>query len=204
MLKENKHKLILNQCPFTSVPLSDAYKKICSLNAPYLWVKYSNQNEELYYIDDIQTFVGVYSAWWNNSGWDLPGSCDDIIRLHLVRIQNDKKHFIKRDILFHWTNPKYETTADQLIESANLRIPTLEELLNVEFEDGIPGHMTTKEEKEAQIKEKIDSYEKELQSLRLQNELCSDMIKQLTLKIEHNNLRISSKERLIQNAKTTW
>ena len=195
MLKDNKHNSKTNQCTFSSLPLVEVYHKLCLLDAPYLWVKCSSLPEELYYIEDIQTLAGVLSGWWNNSGWELPGRCDDIIRLCLVRIRNNKKYVIERDIKFHLTIPKDERTADELLNSADIRIPTPEELLCEPYEDGIPGHIITKEEIECIQKQKAKQAEKEFQTLRLQNEVYADIIKQLTYKMNTIQSRMHALEK---------
>jgi hypothetical protein len=175
MLKEN--------CLFTSKPLVELYKTLCSLEAPYLWVE-SREGEELYYIDDIKTFDGVLSHYWNNSGWELPGSCDDIIELHLTRIINDKKCEIERKVVFDRTNQNVEITDDELMKKAGIRIPTKQELADAEYADGIPGHISSNEEKSSKLKAEVEAYEKEIMSLSLKNETYADILRELTYKIE--------------------
>jgi hypothetical protein len=175
MFKEN--------CLFTSKPLVELYKTLCSLDAPYLWVK-SREGEELYYINDIKTFDGVLSDYWNNSGWELPGSCDDIIRLHLSRMINDKKCEIKRDVVFDRTNRNVESSADKLMKKAGIRLPTKQELAAAEYENGIPGHISSNEEKSSKLKAEVEAYEKEIMSLSLKNETYADILRELTYEIE--------------------
>lgn len=193
MFKENKHKSKINHCTFSSIPLVEVYQRLCSLDTPYLWIKDGRQIEELYYIDDIQTFAGVLSDWWNNSGWELPGRCDDIIRLRLVRIHNDKKYFIEHEIVFPLTSPKCEITADGLLINAGIRIPTPEELLNAVYEDGIPGHIATKEE----IELKIQNYKTQIQAYRRQNEFDVDILKQIAHMANRRKITIILKEKNI-------
>jgi hypothetical protein len=148
----------------------------------------------------IQTFEGVLSDYWNNSGWELPGRCDDIINLHLVRISNDKKYEIQRKVVLNRTNRKVELTADELMKNAGIRIPTKQELYAVEYEDGIPGHITTNKEKVFKLKAEVEDYEKEIMSRKIQNEIYADMARELTYKIEVNDRKINYKKKCIKDS----
>ncbi len=201
MFKENKCKSLEDHCSFTSAPLVELYKRLCSLDPPYVWIKCGDRGEKLCYIDDIQTFEGVVSGYSNAGGWELPVSCDDIISLHLVRIRNDKKCETEQKIvLSRTTSENVEFTAEKLMQNAGIRIPTKQELCSAEYEHGIPGHITTNEEKVFKLKAEVEAYEKEIMSHRIQNEICAALIGELTCKIEGNDRKINCKKKWVNDA----
>lgn len=193
LLKENRLKDLIEEYTFKEDAIVEVYKRICSLEAPYIWLK-SRAGEKLYYIDDIQTFEGVLSQYWNNSGWELPGRCDDIIVLHLVRIKDEKRYEIEHKVVLGRTTWESKLTADQLMDISDIRIPTQEELAKEEFEDGIPGHITPNEEKVIKLRSELEAYEKEIISYKMKNEVYADMVRELNNKIEMYESKINYKK----------
>lgn len=197
MLKENTYKKMVNQCPFTAEPLVEVYKRLCNLEAPYLWVK-SGYEEELYYISDIKTSEGVLSGWTNSGGWEMPERCEDVISLQLLRIKQDKEYAIEQQIALSRTNPKIVITADELMKRSGIRIPTDQELALEEFDDGLPGHIATNEEKVVKLQKEVEEYEKEIMTRIIQNEVYADVLGELSLKVYSNENKIKCMEKRIK------
>jgi hypothetical protein len=197
MLKENTYKKMVNQCPFTAEPLVEVYKRLCNLEAPYLWVK-SRYDEELYYISDIKASEGELSGWTNIGGWEMPERCEDVIDLRLLRIKQDKEYAIEQQIALSRTNPKTVITADELMKRSGIRIPTDQELALEEFDDGLPGHITTDEEKVVKLQKEVEEYEKEIMTCIIQNEVYADVVGELSLKVYSNENKIKYRKKRIK------
>lgn len=190
MLKENTYKGMTNQCPFKTEPLVEVYKILCNLEAPYLWIKCRYDEEELYYISDMVASAGVVSGWTNNGGWELPDRCEDIINLRLIRIKQDKEYVIEKQVAISSTTRKAVITADELMRRYDIRIPTEEELALEQFEDGIPGHITTTEEEITKLKAEVEEYEKEVMKSTIQKEIYAGLVSELSLKISISERKI--------------
>jgi hypothetical protein len=198
MLKENTYKKMVNQCPFTAEPLVEVYKRLCNLEAPYLWVKIRHEDEELYYISDIKASEGVLSGWTNSGGWEMPECCEDIINLQLLRIKQDKEYAIEQQIALSRTNRKTVITADELMKRSGIRIPTEQELALEEFDDGLPGHITTNEEKVVKLQKEVEECEKEIMTRIIQNEAYADIVGELSLKVYSNENKIEYRKKRIK------
>jgi hypothetical protein len=67
-----------------------------------------------------------------------------------------------------------------------------------EFDDGLPGHITTDEEKVVKLQKEVEEYEKEIMTRIIQNEVYADVVGELSLKIYSNENKIEYRKKRIK------
>ena len=119
------------------------------MKTPYLWVKEKTESK-LYYIDDI-SIKKETEGYWNNMGWVLPEKIEEKIELKLLYKKDGEIIEKTKTIALANHIESKASSAEQLLAAEKMRVPTLMDLMEVEFEDGIPvcAKLPSKEEREA-------------------------------------------------------
>ena len=199
MLKTNALKAKKDTYKLTYGPLIELYQKLCDLEAPYLWYQEGRYKEALYYIEDIWTRRGAIGYYYDPRGMELPSGYEENICIKLKRIDADEFREIVCSIDYDLC-AKYERSIEQFLRKSKVRIPSELDLLHEQFEDGIPGHITTCEDKIKELSSEIAELSDEIRGLQLSSNVYEEQWKKIDLKLRICERKIESKQnRIMEN-----
>lgn len=199
MLKANVLKTKKDTHKLSYGPLIELYQRLCEMDAPYLWYKEGRYPEALYYIEDIWTRRGGVGYYYDPIGMELPSGYEENICIKLKRIRFDEPHEVVCTIDYDLCTLR-EMSLEQFLIASRIRIPNEQELLQEQFEEGIPGHITTHEDKIKELSDEIVELSDEIRDLKLSSSVYEEQWKKLNLKLRINEHKIEVKQnRIMEN-----
>lgn len=199
MLKTNNLKAKKDTYQLSYVPLIELYQKLCDLEKPYIWYRDGRYKEALYYIEDIWTRCGASGYYYDPIGMELPSGFEERICMELKRIDRNELREIVCSIDYDLC-AKRERSIEQFLSESRMRIPSELELLDEQFEEGIPGHITTCEDKIKELSSEIAELSDEIRDLQLSRDVYEEQWKKLNLKLKIYERKIESKQnRIMEN-----
>lgn len=137
MLKSNSFKAKKNSYKIEYTPLIELYKKLCEMEAPYLWYRDGRYHEALYYIEDIWTVVGPRGYFPDSTGIEMPDGWEESICVRLSQMRCGTKYECIRSIDYDALR-KIGKSIEQFLADSRIRIPDAQELSEADNVDGIP------------------------------------------------------------------
>lgn len=123
-LNINGKKTCANMCE----AMRKVFELLCNAETPYIWIADDQGNEQLYLIEDINTHVIAYDRID-----DVEISCQftELIDLMLKLVSDKRRIRILKTIKYSSWQAENGITAGELLQKADIRIPTKKELETV-------------------------------------------------------------------------